>query len=134
MAGYWGQPIATRQALTPDGWLRTGDAARRDGEGFVWIADRIADRFVSAGQVVYPGVVERMFLEHPAVADVAVVGIPRAGGDDIAAAFIVLTPGSEATVAEFLACALTRLPRQAIPASIKFVDRLPRNSVGKTRA
>jgi acyl-CoA synthetase (AMP-forming)/AMP-acid ligase II len=97
----------------------------------VWIVDRIADRFVSAGQVVYPGNVERVFLEHPAIADVAVVGVPRAGGDDIAVAFVVLTPGSEATVAELLAHARTRVPQHAIPASIEFVDRLPRNSVGK---
>ena len=100
MAGYWRQPDATRRALTSDGWLRTGDAARRDGEGFVWIVDRIVDGFVSAGRVVYPGDVERMLLEHPAIADVAVVGVPRAGGDDIAAAFVVRAPGSEVTAAE----------------------------------
>jgi fatty-acyl-CoA synthase len=131
MAGYWHQPVATRQALTPDGWLRTGDAARRDGEGFVWIVDRIADRFISAGTVVYPGDVERVFLEHPAIADVAVVGIPRAGGDDVAAAFVVLEPGSGAAAPELLAYARTRLPRHAVPASIDLVDRLPRTTVGK---
>ncbi len=131
MAGYWGDPVATRRALTADGWLRTGDAARRDRDGFVWIVDRIADRFISAGQVVYPGDVERVLLEHPAIADVAVVGIPRAGDDDIVAAFVALTPGSEAAAAELLAFARTRLPQHALPGTIEFVDDIPRNSVGK---
>ena len=131
MAGYWGQPVATRQALTPDGWLRTGDAARRDGEGFVWIVDRIADGFDVAGRVVYPGDVERVLMEHPGIADVAVTGIPQVGGDHVAAAFAVLTPGNEPAAAELLSYARTRLARHAIPASIEFVDRLPRNTVGK---
>ena len=74
--------------LTADGWLRTGDAARMDDEGFIWIVDRAAARFVSAGQVVYPGDVERVLMAHPSVADAGVVGIPAPDGDEAGVAFV----------------------------------------------
>jgi AMP-binding enzyme len=69
MAGYWNRPEDTAAVLTPDGWLRTGDAARPDEDGYIWIVGRVADSFISHGQVVHPGDVERILLSHPAVAD-----------------------------------------------------------------
>ena len=130
MAGYWRRPEATRQVLSADGWLRTGDAARRDEEGYVWIVDRVADCFISGGRSVYPGDVERVLSGHPAVADAGVVQVPTKVGGGVAA-IVVLAPGAEATEEEILAFGRQQLAAHQAPASVTFVDRLPRNSVGK---
>jgi fatty-acyl-CoA synthase len=130
MAGYWRRPEATREVLSADGWLRTGDAARSDEEGYVWIVDRMADCFLSGGRPVYPGDVERVLSAHPAVADTGVVYVPTKGGGEVVA-FVVLAPGVEATEQEILAFGQQQLAAYQVPASVTFVDRLPRNSVGK---
>jgi fatty-acyl-CoA synthase len=130
MAGYWRRAEATREVLSADGWLRTGDAARRDQEGYVWIVDRVADCFLSDGRPVYPGDVERVLSGHPSIADAGVVQVPtRAGGE--VAAIVVLAPAAEATEEEILAFGRQHLAAHQVPASVTFVDRLPRNSVGK---
>jgi len=90
MAGYWNRPEDTAAVLTPDGWLRTGDAARPDEDGYIWIIGRVADSFISHGQVVHPGDVERVLLRHPAVADAGVVPVSASGKEQVAAAFVVL--------------------------------------------
>jgi fatty-acyl-CoA synthase len=131
MAGYWNQPEATRKTLTSDGWLRTGDAARMDHDGYVWIVDRVRDRFTTDGHEVYPGDVERVLSGHPAVADAAVVGVPEEARGEVGAAFVVLMEGAEATEPELLAFCRRRLAAHQVPASVAFADRLPRNSVGK---
>ncbi len=131
MAGYWRRPVETHEVITSDGWLRTGDAARVDDEGYVWIVDRVSARFVSGGHTIYPGEVERVLLEHPAVADAAVVPVPTSERTEVGSASIVLTPGVATTGQELLAFAAARLPTWAVPGSVSFVERLPRNSVGK---
>jgi acyl-CoA synthetase (AMP-forming)/AMP-acid ligase II len=131
MAGYWRRPVATQKVLSADGWLRTGDAARRDQEGYVWIVDRVADRFLAAGRPVYPGDVERVLTGHPSVADVGVVQVLAEGGAEVVAALVVLSAGSQATEREILAYARRHLAAHQAPASVTFVDRLPRNTVGK---
>ncbi len=131
MAGYRNDPEATRRALSPDGWLRTGDAGRMDDDGDVWIVDRFADRVVSAGRTVYPGDVERVLAEHPAVADAGVVEAAAAGADPMLIAFVVAAPGTAVSEAELLAFAAERLAPHERPAAVRFVDRLPRSSVGK---
>ena len=108
------------------GWLRTGDAARHDDDGYVWIVDRVADRFLSSGQPVYPGDVERVLASHPAVADAGVVQTVRG-----VAALVVPSPGSGATEQEILAYGRQHLAPHEAPTAVSFVDRLPRNSVGK---
>jgi acyl-CoA synthetase (AMP-forming)/AMP-acid ligase II len=133
MAGYWRRPIETGEVLLGGGWLRTGDAARADEEGFVWIVDRADARFVSGGSVVYPGDVERVLMAHPAVADAGIVGVPSTGGGEVGAAFVVLAPGTAASAEELLGFARGRLPAHAVPATLTFVGELPRNSVGKLR-
>ncbi len=131
MVGYWRRPDATGAAMLEGGWLRTGDAARIDADGDVWIVDRFAARFVSAGDVVYPGDVERVLLAHAAVADAGVVGVPGPRGGMLGAAFVALSPGAEATEDELLRFCRERLSAPAVPATIAFVDALPRNAVGK---
>ena len=126
MAGYWNRPDATRDAIDELGWLRTGDAARIDEEGFVWIIDRVEQAFTSDGYVVYPGDVERCIGEHPAVRDVGVVGVDGAGR-----AFVVLLDGGEASATAIIEHCRARLDPRAVPASVAFVDALPRTSVGK---
>lgn len=124
MAGYWRLPEATRAAIDGEGWLRTGDVGRIDEEGDVWIVDRAGDEFVSMGQLVYPGEVERVLLAHPAVLDAGVVGA-RDGG----AVFVVLA--RDATEGELLDHSRARLPAHAVPTTVTFVPSLPRSSVGK---
>ena len=131
MAGYWRRPEATREVLSTDGWLRTGDAARRDQDGDVWIVDRVADHFLADGRPVYPGDVERVLTGHPSVADAGVAQVPGDGGREVVAAVVVLSAGSQASEQELLAYGRRHLADHQAPASVKFVERLPRNSVGK---
>jgi fatty-acyl-CoA synthase len=131
MAGYWNQPEATRMVMTSDGWLRTGDAARSDEEGYVRIVDRIADRFYSDGQPVYPAEVERVLIGHPSIADAGVVQVFAEHGRQVVAAIVVLAAGATVTEHEFLAFFHQRLPSHQAPTMVTFVDRLPRSSVGK---
>jgi len=131
MAGYWNRPEDTAAALTLDGWLRTGDAARPDEDGYIWIVGRIADSFISQGQMVHPGDVERVLLSHPAVADAGVAPVPEFGQEQVAEALVVVAPGAETTEQELLAWCRERLAAYQVPACVRFVDRLPRNSVGK---
>jgi fatty-acyl-CoA synthase len=131
MAGYWNRPEETAAALTPDRWLRTGDAARPDEDGYIWIIGRVADSFISRGQVVHPGDVERILLSHPAVADAGIAPVSAPGSEHVAAAFIVVAPGAATTEQELLAWCREHLAAHQVPAFVTFTDRLPRNSVGK---
>jgi fatty-acyl-CoA synthase len=131
MAGYWNRPEETAAVLTPDGWLRTGDAARPDEDGYIWIVGRVADSFVSHGQVVHPGDVERVLLSHPAVADAGVAPVSASGKEQVATALVVVAPGAETSERELLAWCREHLATHQVPAFVTFVDRLPRNSVGK---
>jgi fatty-acyl-CoA synthase len=126
MQGYWKRPDETRLAIKGEGWLATGDAARIDEEGYVWIVDRVADAYEAAGHIVYPGDVERAVGSHPSVAD---VGVAFIGG--LGMAFVVRTAGATVSEDELLEACRTRLPPYAVPASVRFVDALPRSSVGK---
>jgi fatty-acyl-CoA synthase len=131
MAGYWNRPEDTAAALTSDGWLRTGDVARPDEDGYIWIVGRVADRFISHGQLVHPGDVERVLLSHPAVADAGVAPAPEAGQEQGAIAFVVVAPGAETTEQALLAWSRKHLAAHLVPARVTFAGRLPRNSVGK---
>jgi acyl-CoA synthetase (AMP-forming)/AMP-acid ligase II len=131
MAGYWRRPADTDKVMTPEGWLRTGDAARTDDEGYVWIVDRSEARFETAGGIVYPGDVERVLMSHPSVADAGVVGIPAADEWNVGVAFVVLVPGVAMTDEQLRSFLRERLRPHELPVSIKVVERLPRNTVGK---
>jgi fatty-acyl-CoA synthase len=127
MAGYWKRPDATRRALDEHGWLRTGDVAFIDAEGFLFIVGRAEDAYISAGVLVHPGLAERVLLQHTSVAEACVIG-----RNDGAVAYVVLEPWAEAGVeAELWSLCREHLPVHARPAAIKRVASLPKNPAGK---
>jgi fatty-acyl-CoA synthase len=131
MAGYWKRPEETERALTSDGWLRTGDAARMDREGYLYIIDRMTDRFMTDGRPVFPSDVEKVLLGLDSVADAAVVGVPDDERGNIGAAFVVLSHGARIGEADLLGLCRQRLAPHQVPRSLTLVESLPRSSVGK---
>ncbi|MFL6292792.1 MAG: class I adenylate-forming enzyme family protein [Thermoanaerobaculia bacterium] len=128
--GYWNNPEATAAALDAEGWFHTGDLARRDAQGFHWIAGRKKDMIISGGVNVYPAEIEGELVLHPGVRDAAVVGVPHPTWGEMGVAFVV--PGAEAPTAEDLSAFLGgRLAKYKIPREFRFVDSLPRTAYGK---
>jgi fatty-acyl-CoA synthase len=130
-AGYWGNPEATREAFTADGWLRTGDIAEGDGEGFYRIRGRLKDMYISGGENVYPPEVENVLGDHPAVVDAAVVGVPDDQWGEAGFAFVVLRAETEASEDELLAHCRERLAKFKVPRGVRFVEELPRSAMNK---
>jgi long-chain acyl-CoA synthetase len=129
--GYWNKPEATAKAFTK-GWLHTGDIARIDDEGFVFIVDRAKDMIIRGGENVYSVIVEAAIFEHTDVADCAVVGLPHATMGEEVAAVIVLRPGRVIEAEEIIRHVATHLARFEVPTKIFFrSDPLPRNPQGK---
>jgi fatty-acyl-CoA synthase len=126
--GYWHDEEATRETFTADGWLRTGDVAERDDEGFYRIKGRLKDMYISGGENVYPAEVEAALHEHPGVSDAAVVGVPDERWGECGVAFVVAEGVAEE---ELIAWCSERLARFKVPASVRFVGEIPRNSLGK---
>jgi acyl-CoA synthetase (AMP-forming)/AMP-acid ligase II len=131
MKGYWRNPDATRATFFPGGWLRTGDAAYMDEEGFVFIYDRVKDMIVTGAENVYPAEVENAIFGHPAVADVAVIGVPDPRWGEAVKAIVVPKAGLPLSQDEIIAWARERIAGFKLPKSIDFVEALPRNPTGK---
>ncbi|MET9856438.1 long-chain fatty acid--CoA ligase [Streptomyces sp. NPDC006450] len=133
MTGYWGRPEDTVAAFTEGGghWLRTGDVARTDSDGYVYIVDRLKDMFVSGGENVYPAEVEDALLTHPAVAACAVIGVPDPVWGEVGRAVVVLDPGSRTEEHALLGHLHGRLAPYKIPKSVILTDTLPRTASGK---
>jgi acyl-CoA synthetase (AMP-forming)/AMP-acid ligase II len=130
--GYWNKPEATAETFTADGWLRTGDIARIDEEGFVYIVDRAKDMVIRGGENVYCAEVEAALFEHPAVSDVAVIGVPHQVLGEEVGAVIQLRPGMTATAEELQAHVRSRLAPFKVPAHVWLrAEPLPRNPAGK---
>ncbi|MGH3406716.1 MAG: AMP-binding protein [Streptosporangiaceae bacterium] len=130
MKGYWARPEATAEAI-PDRWLRTGDLAQRDADGFYFIVDRKKDVVIRGGLNVYPREIEEVLYEHPAVAEAAVIGIPHETlGEEIGAA-AALKPGASATPAELRAFVKERVAAYKYPRHVWLVDALPKGPTGK---
>ncbi|WP_024793608.1 long-chain-fatty-acid--CoA ligase [Tomitella biformata] len=129
--GYWHRPEATADAIVDGGWLRSGDIGRADEGGFVYIVDRLKDMIITGGENVYSPEIERVLIEHPAVADVAIIGIPDAKWGEAIKAVVVLEPGVTATAAELIAYCREHLAKFKCPATVDFLDELPRNPTGK---
>jgi AMP-binding enzyme len=121
MAGYWKRPEATGSSNDAEGWLHTGDAARADAEDYIWIVDRVADRYLSSGQVVYPGDVERVLAQHLGVAEAGVVGV-HGDSDQVGAAFVVLAAPGSVNEEELLDFCRQRLAGHEVPKSITFME------------
>jgi long-chain acyl-CoA synthetase len=131
MVGYWNMPEATAEAVTSDGWFKTGDAGYVDADGYVYIHDRVKDMIVSGGENVYPAEVENALMSHPAIADVAVIGVPHERWGETGKALVVRAEGVEVTEDDILAHARERLAGFKTPTSVDWVDELPRNPSGK---
>jgi len=129
--GYWNKPEATAETFV-DGWVRTGDLARLDEEGFVYIVDRAKDMVLRGGENIYSSEVENVLYDHPAVTDCAVIGIPHRTLGEEPAAIVHLAPGTTATEAELQDWVRARLAAFKVPVAIRFAaDTLPRNANGK---
>jgi fatty-acyl-CoA synthase len=127
--GFWHQPEATAAVFDPDGWLHTGDLAHRDAEGFYYIDGRIKDMFISGGVNVYPAEIENLLLQHPAIQEAAVLGVPDVKWGEIGVAFLMAR--SEVSEAEVLSFLEGKLARYKLPRAIFFRDSLPRTAYGK---
>jgi fatty-acyl-CoA synthase len=130
--GYWNDPEGTRAAFTPDGWLRSGDLARRDCDGFYWVAGRRKEMFISGGENVYPAEVENVLAAHPDLVEAAVVPAPDPAWGEVGHAFLRVAPGRpEPDEAALRAFCRARLAGYKVPARFAFVEDFPRTPAGK---
>ncbi|WP_018178697.1 class I adenylate-forming enzyme family protein [Jongsikchunia kroppenstedtii] len=130
-AGYWRMPDETTRLHTPDGWLRTGDAGHLTADGYLYITDRFKDMIITGGENVYPADVERVLVEHSAVAEVAVFGVAHdKWGEEVTAA-VVLRSDADVAGPEILEWSRSRLAGFMRPRSVHILDELPRNPTGK---
>jgi fatty-acyl-CoA synthase len=130
-AGYWQLPEATASTIDADGWVHTGDAGIMDADGYVYIQDRIKDMIISGGENVYPAEVESAIYGHPAIAEVAVIGIPSEKWGEEVKACCVAKPGMTIEAHEVLAYAKERIADFKVPKSIDVIAEMPRNPSGK---
>jgi len=131
MRGYWSLPEETARTITADGWLRTGDLGHRDGDGFLYLYDRLKDMIITGGENVYPVEVENVLMSHPGVADVAVIGVPDPKWGESVKAIVVRTAGATLSGPELIDWARERLAHFKCPTSVDFAESLPRNPSGK---
>ena len=130
MMGYWHQPAATNRAIR-NGWFHTGDAGYLDSAGYIYIYDRVKDMIISGGENIYPAEVESALFGHPAVADVAVIGVPDDKWGEAVKAMVVKRPGAEVNAEELIGFARERIAHYKAPRTIDFVEALPRTPTGK---
>jgi acyl-CoA synthetase (AMP-forming)/AMP-acid ligase II len=129
MKGYLNRPDATAEAITKDGWFRTGDIGRVDEDGYLFVEDRLKDMIISGGENIYSIEVEQVIAEHPAVAEVAIIGVPdEKWGESVKA---VVTLDGEASEKEIIAFARERLAAYKCPKTVDVVGELPRSPTGK---
>jgi long-chain acyl-CoA synthetase len=130
-AGYYDDPEATATVLTDDGWLKTGDMATVDDDGYIWIVDRAKDLIIVSGFNVYPAEVEDVLSSHPDVREVGVVGVAHPHTGEAVKAFVVTEPGSDIDEETLIEFCFDHLARYKCPNKILFVDEMPRNVSGK---
>ena len=129
--GYLDEPEQTARVLTSDGWLRTGDIATADEDGYLYLVDRAKDLIIVSGFNVYPAEVEEVLGEHPGVAEVGVVGVPHPHHGEAVKAFVVPKPGVHLDEEQIIEWCGDHLARYKCPTKVLFVDQLPRNVSGK---
>jgi acyl-CoA synthetase (AMP-forming)/AMP-acid ligase II len=131
MMGYLNRPEDTAQAITEDGWLRSGDIGHVGDGGFLFVSDRVKDMIITGGENVYSPEVEQAVAEHPAVAEVAVIGVPDDHWGETVKAMVVLRPGHQATEPEIIGFAREHLAHYKCPRTVDIIDALPRSPSGK---
>jgi len=131
MKGYWNMPEATASTIDAEGWLLTGDAGYLDEDGYLYIQDRVKDMIISGGENIYPAEVENAVYSHPAVADVAVIGIPDEKWGEAVKACVVVKTGQTLNEADLIAHTREHIAGYKCPKSIDFIKVLPRNPSGK---
>ncbi|MFG2337429.1 FadD3 family acyl-CoA ligase [Streptomyces yangpuensis] len=131
MQGYFEAPDETAAAITPEGWLHTGDVGVLDGHGNLRITDRIKDMFIVGGFNAYPAEIEQLLGLHPDIADVAVVGVPDPRLGEVGRAYAVRRPGSTLTADDLIAWSRREMANYKVPRTVEFVTELPRNASGK---
>ena len=130
MLGYWNRPAETAEVIR-DGWLRTGDIARMDEDGYFYVVDRRKDMIDASGFKVFPREVEEVLLMHPAVKEAVVAGVPDAYRGETVKAFVVLRPGESASAEEIVDFCRLHLAAFKVPRKVEFRDELPKSLVGK---
>jgi acyl-CoA synthetase (AMP-forming)/AMP-acid ligase II len=131
MKGYLNNPSATEITIDPEGWLKTGDIASIDSEGFVSIVDRLKELIKYKGFQVAPAELEAFLLTHPAIADAAVIGVPDVEAGEIPRAFVVLRPGQEVSAADITAFMEGHVAKYKVIHDIVFIDEIPKSASGK---
>jgi long-chain acyl-CoA synthetase len=131
MKGYWNNPEETAKVFTEDGWLKTGDIAYQDEDGYIFIVDRSKDMIISGGYNVYPREIDEVILKHPKVKDVITIGVPDEYRGEVPKAFVQLEEGVEATAEEIIAYCREQLASYKVPRLIEFRNEVPRSAVGK---
>jgi len=131
MLGYWNRPLDTARAIDPQGWFHTGDAGYLDQDGFLFISDRIKDMVISGGENVYPAEVESVLYDHPAIKEVAIIGLPHPKWGEAVTAVLALNKNEKLALEELRSFSETKLARYKLPLAMHIVDALPRNPAGK---
>jgi acyl-CoA synthetase (AMP-forming)/AMP-acid ligase II len=131
MQGYLGREDATREAIDADGWLHTGDVGVMDERGYLRITDRLKDMFIVGGFNCYPAEIERLASAHPAVANIAIVGVPDERLGEVGHAFVALRPGQQLGVDEFIAWCRANMTNYKVPRHLDVLPSLPLNATGK---
>jgi long-chain acyl-CoA synthetase len=131
MKGYYKRPEATAAAISPDGWFRSGDLARRDADGWYYIVDRTKDLVIRGGFNVYPREIEEVLMTHPAISLAAVIGVPDEAHGEEVKAFVILKPGVSATPEELVAWSKQNMAAYKYPRVVQVVDSLPMTATGK---
>lgn len=130
MNGYWNMPDETASTLR-DGWLYTGDIARMDEDGYVFIVDRKKDMIIAGGYNIYPREVDEVLYEHPKILDAVTVGVPDPYRGETVKAFVVAKPGEDLTEAEVIRFCKSKLAAYKVPRTVELRDSLPKTAVGK---
>lgn len=131
MKGYLGRPDATKETITEDGFLLTGDVATMDEDGYFYIVDRIKDMILSGGYNVYPRDIDEVLFEHPKILEACTIGIPHPKRGEAIKAFVILKQGQEMTAREVIDYCATKLAKYKLPVEVEFRDALPKSNVGK---
>ncbi len=130
---YWDSPDLPPESVTPDGWFRTGDIGYQDGDGFLFISDRLKDMIISGGENVYPAEVEKLIIELPQVGSVAVIGVPDDKWGEVPVAIVTAREGAVVTAEDVQRHLAGKIARYKTPKTIIVVEELPRTATGKIR-